>query len=195
MTSKYQNHIIAAQAATLDLKSNEGGRITGYGATFGNIDRQGDVLLRGAFTKSLERITDTGDMPAMLWSHAQEQPIGRWLSIVEDDKGLRVEGKLNLKTERGREAHQHVLAGDAGGLSIGYTTPKGGREYAGKGTFHLKEVDVYEISVVAIPANPLAKITGAKSAGGWQALSKEIDPEQATKLLRQLDRTIEQLRS
>lgn len=217
---KFQNHILTAQPASFELKSDTSGRISGYGSIFGNADRQGDIVLPGAFTKSLARTQASGEMPVMLWSHAQEQPIGRWTAVREDSKGLYVEGFLNLKTERGREAHQHIVAGDAGGLSIGYTTPKGGREYVSKGQFHLKEVDLFEISVVAIPANPQARISSVKrmaskaeavdmlrgcgmsrkaaqrfAAGGWPALSNEIDPDRAMKLVQNIDRIIEQLRN
>lgn len=211
MTTKYHHEVITS-APTLEVKADAQGRITGYGAVFGNADRQGDIVMAGAFTKSLQRIKATGDMPVMLWSHAQEQPIGRWTSITEDGKGLRVDGVLNLKTERGRDAYEHVKAGDAGGLSIGYQTPKGGREYAGQGIFHLKEVDLFEISVVSVPANPMARIEGVKSidskadavdmlrgaglskkaanlfaAGGWTALAGGYDETKLKRLAESID--------
>lgn len=173
MTQKFNNQVLTAKAVSLEVKASDSGRIEGYASTTGgDPDRHGDIVISGAFTKSLQRQKASGDMPVMLWSHAQEQPIGRWIKMHEDSQGLFVEGNLNLNTSKGREAYEHVKAGDAGGLSIGFTVPEGGREYAGKGVFHLKAVDVQEVSIVAIPANPLARITGVKSL---QSRSDAID--------------------
>jgi len=47
----------------------------------------------------------------MLWAHMQEQPIGRWHTVREDAKGLYVEGTMNLRTEKGRDAFEHVRGG------------------------------------------------------------------------------------
>jgi len=220
MKSKYQNDMLTAKPVAIELKATESGRIEGYASTIGGKpDRHGDVVQKGAVRQSLERMRDTGDMPVMLWAHAQEQPIGRWLSMHEDAKGLFVEGILNLKTEKGREAFEHVKAGDAGGLSIGFTTPEGGREYAGDGVFNLKAVDVLEISIVAIPANPLARITGVKSlaskaeaidmlrecglskaaaarfaAGGFKALGDDHSHEKAMQLAAKIDAATKSMR-
>ena len=220
MTIKYAHHLITAPASSLEVKASASGRIEGYASTFGGEpDRHSDIVLPGAFTKSIERSTSTGEMPVMLWSHMQEQPIGRWTHVAEDSKGLYVEGTFNLKTERGRDAYEHVKAGDAGGLSIGFVTTENGREYAGKGVFHLKEIDLLEVSVVTVPANPLARISGVKNlaskseaidmlrecglsrkaaarfaAGGWNALSGEDHHEKAINLARQIDRAINRVR-
>ncbi len=220
MTQKFNNHILTSSAVSLEVKTSETGQIQGYASTSGSVpDRHGDIVLPGAFAKSLARHKVTGDMPAMLWSHAQEQPIGKWHSMHEDSTGLFVEGVLNLKTTKGREAFEHVKAGDAGGLSIGFTLPEGGREYVGDGVFKLKTVDLLEVSIVAIPANPLARITGVKSinskseavdmlrecglsrkaaarfaAGGWPALSNDDYREKAMKLAAHIDAAINKMR-
>ena len=209
-----------AVAASFEVKADRQGRIEGYASTVNEVDRGGDVVLPGAFTKSLGAHTKSGTLPVMLWSHQIERPVGRWTKMSEDIRGLYVEGTLNLKTEAGREAFEHVDAGDAGGLSIGYTTPDGGRVYAGEGTFHLKEVDLLEVSIVTVPMNPSARITGTKSlgskaeaidmlrdcglsrkaaarfaAGGWAALNGEDVEAKAQAFLRQLDQAIENIRT
>ncbi|PZX18756.1 hypothetical protein LX81_00449 [Palleronia aestuarii] len=221
MTSKYLNHLITAPASSLEVKASSQGRIEGYASTFGGVpDRHSDVVLPGAFTKSLSlKTAPDGDMPVMLWAHMQERPIGRWTAMQEDSKGLHVEGVLNLSTDGGREAYEHVKAGDAGGLSIGFTVPEGGREYVGQGVFHLKEVEVLEISVVTVPANPLARISGVKAlgskaeaidmlrecglskkaaarfaAGGWHALSGDETHEKAQHVAQAIDRAIQSMR-
>ena len=219
MSSKFQNHLAIAPAA-LEVKADAQGRIEGYASTFGgDPDRHNEIVQPGAFADTVARAKE-GDLPVMLWAHAQEAPIGRWNSIAEDAKGLRVRGQLNLNTECGREAYEHVKAGDAGGLSIGFTVAEGGREYAGDGVWHLKAIDVLEISVVAIPANPLARIQGVKSlgskaeavdflraaglsrkaasrfaAGGWPALSGDDHHEKAAQIARQIDTAIQSMRT
>ncbi len=220
MLTKYEKDIRLAQPVAFEVKAQSTGQIEGYASTFGGTpDRHAEVVLPGAFTRSLTRSKQTGDNPVMLWSHKQEEPIGRWTHMEEDAQGLYVRGNLNLKTERGKEAFAHISAGDAVELSIGFVTPEGGREYAGEGVFHLKEIELLEISVVSIPANPLARITGVKhlsskaeavdalreiglsrkaaarfAAGGWRALSGEDHQEKALNLAREIDRAIQQMR-
>lgn len=221
MNHKFNDQILTAKPVSLEVKASETGRIEGYASTIGgDPDRHGDIVLKGAFTASLARHKASNDMPVMLWSHAQEQPIGKWHAMHEDSKGLHVEGVLNLKTSKGREAFEHVKAGDAGGLSIGFTVSEGGREYAGDGVFHLKAVDLLEVSIVAIPANPLARITGIKSlqskaeaidmlrecglskaaaarfaAGGFKALGDDQTHQKAIQLAARIDAAINDMRS
>lgn len=172
MNSKLVHDLRTAEAQALTVKASPSGRIEGYASVFNNVDRHGDIVLRGAFLASLARMKSSDQKPPMLWAHAQEQPIGHWTSLEENATGLKAVGQLNLKTAGGREAFEHVAAGDASGLSIGFVTPEGGREYAGDGKFHLKEVDLLEISVVAIPANPAARIGGVK---GFDTKAEAID--------------------
>ena len=65
----------------------------------------------------------------MLWAHDPSEPIGKWVSLSEDRVGLRVEGKLALKTQRGSDAYE-LLKMDALGLSIGYRVASGGATYS-----------------------------------------------------------------
>ena len=221
MTHKFIDHIATAQPVSLELKAGSEGVIAGYASTYGgDPDRHGDVILPGAFAKSLQRHKATGEQPVMLWAHMQEQPIGRWDVVHGDAKGLYVEGTLNLRTEKGRQAFEHVKGGDVGGLSIGYVTPEGGRKYAGNGTFHLSELDLFEVSIVAVPANPAARITSVKSleskaeaidmlrscglsrkaaamfaSGGWQALAGDDHHTKALQLAASMDAAIQRMRT
>lgn len=140
----------------LKLQDADAGAVSGYGATFNDTpDSYGDVILPGAFTKSLAG--SSGRLP-MLWSHDQARPCGSWHVVREDSRGLLVEGKFNLGTTSGREALAHVKAGDVTGLSIGYGTPSGGRKSVRPGVYHLSEIALHEVSIVAIPANPSSRI-------------------------------------
>lgn len=141
-------------------QSQPSGEFTGYASTFGGApDAYGDVIDPGAFAASLAEHAANDSMPALLWAHDPSEPIGRWLSLKEDYHGLHADGRLTLGTTRGKEAHALMKDG-ALGLSIGY------RVKASKllGTTKvLTAVDLLEISVTALPANPGAKIIGVKS--------------------------------
>lgn len=147
------------QKFTLDLKASEQGRITAYAAVFGNVDRQGERIERGAFTKSLA----AGAELPLLAGHDQTQfPVGRILSMTEDAKGLLIEAQLTLETERGKEAWALIKSGALTGLSIGYRVAPGGAKQAGN-VRELHELELLECSLVSVPANPEARIVKFKS--------------------------------
>ena len=141
-----------------ELKLNEESRtIEGYGSVFNNVDSYGDIVLPGAFVKSI-----TKRKPAMLWQHNSSQPIGVWDELEETSKGLRVKGRI-LDTTLGEDAYKLLKAGAVTGLSIGYSTKKYEIDQ-GKNVRKLMELDLYEISPVTFPANEKATITRVKSA-------------------------------
>lgn len=145
----------------LQLKSgsaDETGCFTGMASVFGVTDGHGEVVVKGAFGKSLRQHASRGTSPAMLWSHHQDKPVGVWKTVVEVQDGLFVEGKLATDTERGRDARALMKAG-ALGLSIGFL-PKKSR-MNGK-VRELTEIDLWEVSLVAMPANPAARIGAVK---------------------------------
>lgn len=146
------------------LADDATGEISGYGAIFDNVDLQGDTISPGAFQSSLAEHRAQGTRPAMLWSHDLSKPIGTWNSISEDSKGLAVNGKLNLDVHQGREAHALLKSNSIRGLSIGYQADPRLTAYdRTAGTRMLKGVRLHEISLVSIPANPLASIDQVKS--------------------------------
>ena len=109
-------------APIFDLKEiGEDGVFSGYGSIFGNKDSGGDIVIAGAFAKSLAEHRQKGSRVKMYWQHDPHQPIGKWTDIAEDGKGLFVEGKLNMGVQRGREAYALLKEGDIDGLSIGYS--------------------------------------------------------------------------
>lgn len=130
----------------------------GYASTFGNIDRTEDVVMPGAFAKTIK--AHNGTMP-MLWQHRWDEVIGKFVSMREDARGLFVEGRINLGTERGKEAYALLKATDLNTMSIGYQTLD--YEFDKQvGVRFLKELELYEISLVTIPANEQAVVTGVK---------------------------------
>jgi HK97 family phage prohead protease len=144
-----------------DIK--EDGTFEGYGSTFGGIpDAYGDVIAQGAFRASLQKGGRNGNGIALLWQHNPDQPIGIWRSITEDSKGLAVSGKLAREVRQAEEAYILLKMGALKGMSIGYDTV----EYEfNKDTKirTLKEVNLWEISLVTFPANVSATVTGVKA--------------------------------
>ena len=147
----------------LELRSMPQGIVEGYAASFGGIDSYGDTILPGAFAKTLADHAAVGTAPALLWSHEMQSPVGRWRSLEEDSHGLRVAGQLNLKTTAGQQAYEHLQAGDVSGLSIGYTVPAGGAQAEGA-VRKISAIQLHEVSLVTLAADPGARVTGVKAA-------------------------------
>lgn len=147
-----------------DVKSiDEQGIFEGYAAVFGNEDLGGDIIEPGAFKKTLQ---ENPRMP-ILWQHDPREPIGVTLEAYEDTHGLRVRGQLNLETSRGREAYALLKQGALKGLSIGYDAIKEVWEGARR---RLKEIRLWEWSLVTFPMNPLAQVTAVKAVVPFQDL-------------------------
>ncbi|HCD7552984.1 TPA: HK97 family phage prohead protease [Citrobacter farmeri] len=149
----------------LEVKSvNDAGEFEGYGSVFGVKDSYGDIVVPGAFTKSLSDWSQKGRMPAMLWQHKMSEPIGVYSEMREDDRGLYVKGRLLIEGDPlAVRAHTHMKAGSLTGLSIGYILNEW--EYSkDKDAWLLKEIDLWEVSPVTFPANDEARIEDVKAA-------------------------------
>lgn len=152
--------------AEIDYKADgdAAGEISGYASIFGEEDRINDIVMPGAFSKSLKEKRATR-LP-MLVGHVQRIPVGVWTEIVEDRKGLRVKGKIDIESPDGGQLHRVLKMGAEIGISIGYRSIV--HEYqTDKGTNDtkriLKQVDLYEISLVTIPCCDGARVTSVKS--------------------------------
>lgn len=154
---------------------DEAGLFSGYASAFGGgPDSHGDVIIPGAYAKSLEKHKAEGSTPAMLWSHDSRPPIGAWKELVEDDMGLRVTGQLTLELEKAREAYALMKTG-ALGLSIGYELPHGYTRNFEEDVRELHEIDLHEVSVCSIPSNRRARIREVKSVREYEtALRDEL---------------------
>lgn len=147
----------------LEIKAvQEDGFFSGYGAVFGNVDWYNDVILPGAFSKTLEEWASKNKFPPVLWNHNDSEPIGVYTKIYEDAKGLFVEGRLLIDdVPRAKSTHALLKAGAIDGLSIGYITKKANKQT--NGIRELVELGLGEISIVTTPANEESLITSVKS--------------------------------
>jgi HK97 family phage prohead protease len=144
----------------------EGRTLEGYAAAFNNVDLGGDVIHKGAFTKTL---AERGNKVKFLWQHDPGEPIGRPLFLQEDENGLFVKAIIS-PTARGNDALALLKDKAIDGLSIGYDAVKGGTEFEraadGETVRNLKEIKLYEFSLVTFPMNESATVTGLKGASG-----------------------------
>jgi HK97 family phage prohead protease len=140
----------------LEIKGLESREFEGHGSVFGNADYGGDIVLPGAFKRSLEQHRKSGGLPAMFWMHDASKVPGKWLTMDEDKKGLSVKGVL-APTPLGDEVHTLLKMEAVSGMSIGYRTVD--QDYDKNGNRLIKEAELWEVSVVSLPMNPLAQVT------------------------------------
>lgn len=149
-------------APLLEIKAlEEDGTFSGYGSIFGNKDSHNEIVMPGAFAKSLAEHQRKGTRPKMFWQHRMDEPIGSWTACNEDGKGLHMTGRLNMDVQRGKEAYALLKSGDIDGLSIGYRV----RDYdqdEKTSTIRLKELDLMEVSVVSLGSNDRARVSSIK---------------------------------
>lgn len=133
----------------------EDGSFEGILASYNTVDLGGDKILPGAFTKTMQ---ERGSQVPMLWQHDPHQPIGT-LNLSDSQTGLMVKGQLLMDLPQAKVAYTLLKAKAIKGLSIGYDTVKDSIE---NGVRQLKEVRLWEGSVVTFPMNEACMITAVK---------------------------------
>ena len=147
------------------VRVDTAGQFEGYASLFNVPDLGKDVVEPGAFAASLARRGPRGIK--LLWQHDPSEPIGQWLTLREDGRGLFVRGRLSLGVARARETLALMRDGAVDGLSIGFRTVKA-RSDPRTGYRRLTEIDLWEISIVTFPLLPQARISAVKSGGHAQ---------------------------
>ena len=147
------------------------GLFKGFASTW-DLDEGGDRIIPGAFTANLSKFMEN---PVLLFSHMLDKVIGSWKHMEEQDKGLYGEAEINLKTQLGKDVYELVSDGDLKGLSIGYEIEDGATDKI-TGVRNLMKLKLWEVSIVAIPMNQNAWITGTKIFTGVD-IPKEEKPE------------------
>jgi uncharacterized protein len=137
------------------MTMNADGRFAGYASVFNRLDDGRDIMLPGAFRRSLTA-PRLGPLP-LLWQHDPRTPVGRIETLAEDGFGLRVTGHLTLDVQQGREAWALMSAGALDGLSIGYRVRKALTDPRSR-IRQLADVDLVEISLVTFPMQPAARL-------------------------------------
>jgi HK97 family phage prohead protease len=143
---------------------DDAGRFAGYASVFDRLDEAGDLVMRGAFAKSLAR--RGAKAVRMLFQHDPKEPVGLWEVVREDGFGLWVEGRLVPGVPRADALRRLIERGALDGLSIGFRTVRAIREPQ-TGHRRLWQLDLWEISIVTFPMMDRARIDpgGAPPAG------------------------------
>jgi len=141
------------------LSLSSDGAVEGYASLFGEIDQARDMVMPGAFTQTLKS-RGLRKIP-MLFQHDPSEPVGVWLELAEDFRGLRARGRLIPDVARGRELLALLREGAIDGLSIGYRTVRGIIDPKTR-VRRLYQVDLWEISIVTFPLLNGARVSTVK---------------------------------
>jgi len=168
----------AAPVGELIDADEKAGIIKGYGSYFGNKDSDNDVIMKGAYKKT---IAENGERVKYLYQHDMNQPIGKMTELYEDDKGLVFVAEI-AKTQLGKDVVELMKSGVITENSVGIMPIQKNN----KGDYReITEVKLYEISAVTLAANDQAKILDVKGNIDVDKLSKRYD--NLTKLIRKGD--------
>lgn len=132
------------------------GSFEGLLSPYGNIDNGNDVVVAGAYTKTLK---DQGNTRPLLWQHKTDVPIGN-LTLEDRPDGLWCKGELLMALPEAQKAYLLIKAKIVKGLSIGFEAIKDSIE---NGVRLLKEIKLWEGSIVTFPMNDSALIASVKS--------------------------------
>jgi len=151
--------------ATINDLDVNNGIVTGYFSKFGNIDRDEDMIMPGAFAKSIQERGPKSNKPeiAFLWQHDMYKPLGKLVDLREDGYGLYFEAKVS-DTSYGQDALKLYRDGVITQHSIGFQTIKAIEEQDGdKEVNKILEVKLWEGSAVTFGANPDTPFIGFKA--------------------------------
>ena len=172
---------------TINFKADDNGKISGYFSTYDEEpDSYGDIVAPGAFTETIKAREATGHPFPLCFNHNMDAVIGTVDSIEDTEKGPLITASF-LNTEKAQEVREMVKSGAIYQFSFAYDV-KGWEEpteeQKAKGIANvLTKVDLYEVSVVVVPANQNAVVTDIKS--GKRNSKKDADAiKQAITLLQ-----------
>lgn len=149
------------------LGDGEKAEFEAYASVFGNRDSYGDVVQKGVFAASLKAWDEKGAPIPLLWGHNMADPdfnIGMVTSAEEDEHGLKVVCELDTDSPKGAQVHRLLKQGRVREMSFAFAaTSSEYGELDGKSVRFLKEVDLFEVSVVPLGANPETEVLAVKS--------------------------------
>jgi HK97 family phage prohead protease len=164
----------AKQFAKMSIKAlQEDGSFEGILASYNTVDLGGDKIMPGAFTKTMQ---ERGSEVPMLWQHNPDEPIGT-LQLSDSPDGLLVKGQLLMDLDYAKKAYILLKAGVIKGLSIGFSTIKKDMQ---DGVRLLKEIKLYEGSVVTFPMNEHCMVTAVKKENGAIEVKDDFNGELST---------------
>lgn len=144
----------------LEIKSvDESGKFSGIASVYDIEDLGGDIIEKGAFTKTLR---EKPDVP-ILWQHDSSEVIGKG-RVSEQGNRIVIDGELDLEDPMGQKAYRKMKGKLVSGLSIGFIAVKRKFDEMGdKYVRRIQELKLVEVSVVTFPMLPAAQITSVKN--------------------------------
>lgn len=144
------------------------GEFVAYASVFNNIDSYGDVVIPGAFSKDLQRWKASGNNIPVLFSHNMSDPdlnIGHVVEATEDDNGLLVKCQLDLDNPKAKQVYRMLKGRRIDQMSFAYDVIEGSpAQRDGEQVFELRDLKLYEVSVVTVGANQETEILAVKQA-------------------------------
>lgn len=159
--------------------------VAGLASTFGNIDRGGDVIERGAFTKTLKE-KNGGKAVKFLYQHDWREVLGIIITLEERQEGLYIEAMF-AKTTLGNDVYELAKIGALDSFSIGFRTIKSEWDEIAN-VRRIQEVELMEVSFVTFPMNEMARATAVKSMDeeelvAWCVDTFDVGPRKARQLI------------
>ena len=152
---------------SFEVKSDEAGTITGYFSTYDREpDSYGDIMAPGCFTETIQKRKESGHPFPLCYNHDLNQIIGTVDpdAIEDTDKGPLMTASF-FDTALAQEKREIVKSGAVWQFSFAYDVLESGPVELENGikANELRKVDLFEISIVPIPANQNAVMTEVKS--------------------------------
>ena len=186
MNRNIEHKVVTFEIESLDA---EGRTFEGYASIFDIEDLGGDVVHRGAFTKTL---AERGNKVRLLWQHNPDEPLGKIMLLREDEKGLFVRAAIS-DTARGRDALALLKDGAIEAMSIGYDAVDFDfdQNEEGEPRRNLRAVRLWEISLVSFPMQEMAEVTALKQkdtkSEPEHKAGRVLSKRNATRLMNALD--------
>ena len=157
--------------------ADDAGTISGYFSTYDRIpDSYGDVIAKGAFTETIRKRKESGHPFPLCWNHDLNQIIGSVDpdDIEDTDKGPLMKASF-FNTQLAQEKREIVKSGVVYQFSFAYDVLEAGPVELENGVkaYELKKLELFEVSIVPVPANPRAEMTDIKA--GRRNSAKDAD--------------------
>lgn len=172
------------KSLNIEMKANESQRtFEGFASKFGNVDLHNDIIEKGAFSKTIQ---ERHPKKAIKVFYQHQEPIGIPEVLEEQDDGLFVRGKL-ADTQRSKEILELMKMNVVDGMSIGFDIVKDEIDKK-SGIRRLKELKLFEVSIVTFGANPEATVTDVKSLQMLKNLTDLPSVHDVNQIHEKLDR-------
>jgi HK97 family phage prohead protease len=145
----------------------DAGVFEAYVSVWDNVDSYGDVMRKGAFSKTLEEWKAKGAPIPVLWSHRTDDPdmnIGHVIEAKEDDRGLLVKAQIDLESPNGATVYRLMKGGRVREFSFAYSVTDGSAQTKdGNSFYEIRGVNLYEVGPTPVGANPATELLDLKA--------------------------------